>query len=79
MTFLCELLGWFGLFAILLAYYLLSSHKLSVDSSKYNVLNALGASGVLVNALYRNAWPIVGLEAVWALIGLYGWLKKRRG
>ena len=76
--FLLEVIGWLGCLFILLAYYFLSQKKWLADSSMYNFFNFFGASCVMINALAHRAWPIVGLEAVWAIIGLKGWLEARK-
>lgn len=70
-----EIVGWVGTAAILVAYLLNSTKKLSVDDKKYQVLNIVGAIGIIVNSSHHGAIPSVGLNVVWLLIGFYGLLK----
>jgi hypothetical protein len=73
-----EIVGWIGTGAILVAYLLNSTKKLSVDDKKYQILNIVGAIGIIINSSYHGAIPSVGLNIVWLLIGFYGLLKVAR-
>ncbi len=70
-----ETIGWVGTAAILLAYLLNSTKKLSVDDRKYQILNIVGAVGIIINSGIHGAIPSVGLNVIWLLIGFYGLLK----
>lgn len=70
-----EIIGWMGTGAILLAYLLLSSGKLESNSKEYQLLNLIGAMGIIANSAIHGALPSVGLNIAWLLIALYG-LKK---
>jgi len=70
-----EIIGWAGTGAILLAYLLNSTKRLSVDDKKYQILNIVGAVGIIINSGIHGAIPSVGLNIVWLLIGFYGLLK----
>jgi len=45
-----EIIGWVGTSAILLAYLLVSTEKLSSNSKKYHLLNLFGAVGIIINS-----------------------------
>jgi hypothetical protein len=70
-----EIIGWIGTLAILVAYLLNSTKKLSVDDKRYQILNIVGAIGIIINSGIHRAIPSVGLNTVWLLIGIYGLLK----
>ncbi|KKQ53378.1 hypothetical protein A2865_03725 [Candidatus Woesebacteria bacterium RIFCSPHIGHO2_01_FULL_39_17] len=70
-----EVVGWIGTFAILLAYYLVSTKKLSADNRRYQILNVVGAIGIIINSGVHGVIPSVGLNTAWLLIGLYGLIK----
>ena len=78
MDFMIEAIGWLGCFLILIAYFALSQKKWSVHSQNYIFFNIAGATFVLLNALAHRAWPIVILEALWAIVGLKNFLKVRK-
>jgi hypothetical protein len=70
-----EIIGWAGTAAILLAYFLNSTKKLTVDDKKYQILNIVGVIGIIVNSGYHGAIPSVGLNIIWFFIGLYGLMR----
>lgn len=70
-----ELVGWGGTFAILLAYLLVTTKKLSADDKIYQLLNVIGAAGIIINSSVHGAIPSVGLNTAWFLIGMYGLIK----
>ena len=73
--------GWAGAVMILLAYLLLSAHKLTGRSLLYQGMNVFGAAGIALNSWWFGALPSATLNVVWAGIGaIASWriLKKRR-
>jgi hypothetical protein len=75
MTFAIDALGWIGVAALLSAYWLVSAQKTSGNSRTYQGLNLMGAALVLVNSLYHGAYPSVGVNAAWIVIGAYALAK----
>lgn len=73
---LFEIAGWIGTLIIVAAYLLVSSAKLDANSKVYQSLNLLGAIAVLANAWVHSAYPVVGLNLVWATIAIYGLIKS---
>ena len=69
---LYEIIGWAGTLSILLAYLLVSIKKLSVEDKRYQILNVVGAIGIIINSGVHSAIPSVGLNVVWLSIALYG-------
>ena len=65
-----DLAGWAGAAALLLAYGLVSSGRLSGRSSGFQLLNLAGAVGLLANGVWHGAWPSAALNAVWIVIGV---------
>lgn len=65
-----ELAGWLGAGALLGAYVLVSSGYLAARGGGFQLLNVLGAVGLVVNGAWHQAWPSVGLNVVWIAVGL---------
>lgn len=65
--------GLVGMALVLLAHFLLQISKLRGDGTTYQLLNAVGALGVVV-ALVANRSNLVAilLAVAWALISIYG-------
>jgi len=71
-----QIMGWYGVFAILSAYALnrfgiISAH----DSFLYQILNLTGSFGIVVSSYARRDFQPVILNIVWLLIALIGLAK----
>ena len=67
-----DVLGNIGVFLIILTYLLLQIRKLSSESLLYSVLNALGASLIVVSLLFDFNLSAFIVEAFWVIISLIG-------
>jgi hypothetical protein len=68
-----EWAGLIGVFLVLLAFFLLQARKLHGNGHVYQVMNALGALGVMLSLVFGpfNLAAFL-LEAAWFLISIYG-------
>lgn len=64
------LLGTAGAACILSGFLLVQRHAWSPDSLRYDVLNLIGSSLLLVYGWIGEAWPFVVLNGVWAAYSL---------
>ena len=67
---LVDAAGWAGAAALLLAYGLVSSGRLDGRGTRFQLLNLVGAVGLLANGIWHGAWPSAALNAVWLVIGI---------
>ena len=65
-----EFFGWCGVVAILLAYCLVSFNVFSSMSLWYQILNCIGAVGIIFVSLYKRAYQLAFLNIIWAVIAL---------
>jgi len=65
-----EIIGWYGMAAILVAYFLNVWGVLSADSWIFLLLNLTGALGIVLISVQKKVWQTAGLNAVWAVIAL---------
>lgn len=65
-----DILGWYGVLAILLAYGLLSFKVIESDMLAYQLLNLTGAVGLVIIAASRKDTQPVVLNLVWATVAL---------
>lgn len=80
MQHLIDILGWLGAGLVLLAYYWSSVANVLETQQKYmiyQVINIVGASGLVINSFYYGAAPSVILNLIWACIGMFATLKMR--
>lgn len=70
-----DVIGITGAIAILIAYFLLLTQKISSDSLAYSLLNFIGALFILFSL--ANAWNLtaVFIEIIWGVISLFGIIK----
>ena len=73
-----EIAGWGGAVLILLAYLLLSADRLTGQSRSYQVMNVLGAVGIMINGWWHGALPSTVLNVIWAAIGMVALWKIRQ-
>jgi hypothetical protein len=78
-----DLVGTFGVFVIILAYVLLQIEKIRSETLIYSLLNALGASLILISLYFNFNFSAFAVEFFWLLISLFGigkyFLKVKRG
>lgn len=60
--------GWYGVLAILLAYFLISLDIISDKSVIYQLLNLSGALGIVIVALSKKDKRPAALNIAWAII-----------
>jgi hypothetical protein len=71
MTFAVELAGWAGALAVLLAYGLVSTERVTSRSPSYQLLNIGGAIGLVINSAWNGAIPSAVVNIIWIAIGVY--------
>lgn len=70
-----QILGWYGVIAILAAYTLLVADVMTSDSTLYQFLNLTGAIGIVIEAASkRDRQPMV-LNSIWAIVALIAILR----
>ena len=65
-----ETFGWYGAVVTLLAYALISEGFFGANNIWYQLLNFTGAIGLTVVASYKKDYPLIVLNAIWAIIAL---------
>jgi phosphoglycerol transferase MdoB-like AlkP superfamily enzyme len=73
-----DLIGWVGAAALIIAYALVSSKRLSGQAIPFQVLNLFGGILLIVNTLYYRAYPSSFLNLVWAGIALATIVRARK-
>ena len=76
MATLIEVIGWTGAALVLVAYALVSTHRVGAQSWTYQLLNISGACGLVLNSWWYGAIPSVVVNVIWMGIGVYA-LRRR--
>ena len=66
---IADIVGWIGTSCLIFGYAFVSARN-RPPGLLYQLLNLIGAAGLLINALVHGAWPIVALNAMWFVIGV---------
>jgi hypothetical protein len=72
---LITFLGWYGVSAIVLAYFLLSFSYLDSNNIWYQILNITGSVGLIIESAQEKDYPSSVLNIIWAAIALVSILK----
>lgn len=67
--------GWLGVIVIVLAYALLSFSLLKSTDFLYQLLNGLGALGIVLEAIYKKDYQPAVLNIIWLIIALVAILR----
>ena len=67
-----DILGTLGVAVIIITYVLLQIERVRSDQLSYSVLNAVGASLILISLYFDFNLPSVVVEFFWLLISLFG-------
>ena len=71
MNLMADVFGWIGAVAVLVAYYMVSTHRVGGAARSYQILNAVGSVCLLVNTGHYGAYPSSVVNAIWMGIALY--------
>ncbi len=69
---LCDYVGFIGDGIIIVTYVLLQAQKVHSEDLTYSVLNAVGASMIIVSLIFKFNFAAFIVEFFWVLVSLYG-------
>lgn len=72
---LIVLFGWYGVFAIVLAYALLSFGVIDSTSLVYQILNITGALGIVIISFHKKNYQPAILNTIWMIVGIMAIIK----
>lgn len=67
-----DFIGIVGVILVLIAYYLLNTHKITAHNIYYQIFNLLGSFLILVSLFYAWNLSAVLIEVAWMIISLIG-------
>jgi hypothetical protein len=71
-----DLIGFSGVFLLLLAFFLNLTSVLKLNSFWYLLLNLVGSGLACLASVFLHYLPFIILEGIWALVSLVALLKK---
>lgn len=67
-----DLIGYAGVFMVLVAYTLLQARRMDGNGVLYPLINLIGAILILISLLYKPNMPAIVMEAAWAVVSVIG-------
>ena len=67
---LISTLGWIGSLLVIGAYGLNSYQKIKSDSLIFQLMNLAGGILLIINSMYKEAYPFTFINTVWVLIAI---------
>jgi len=78
MKILMDICGWIGSALILIAYFMISNHRVNSKSYVYQWLNSIGSILLICNTLYYRTYPVATLNLIWLGIGITSLVRIHR-
>ena len=79
---LIEIIGFSGMFLILLAFLMNKMHKWMHDDAAYDITNSTGSLLLMIYAVMLKSYPFLILNSIWFIVSMRGLLtglqKKKR-
>lgn len=75
---LIEMLGWIGSILVVGAYALNSYQKIKSDSLQFQMMNLVGGVLLIINSIYKEAYPFTFINSVWVVIAVSSLIKNRK-
>lgn len=72
------IIGFVGVFIVLVAYALLAAGRLSNDDMRYPVLNIIGTLGIAYSLLYQWNLPSMVTQLIWIAVSIVGMMRIAR-
>ncbi len=73
--FWIDTVGWAGGAMVVVAYFLISSGKVTAKSSFFQFLNLAGSIFLIINTYAKGAYPSAVVNVIWVGIALYGFFR----
>ena len=70
MEIFVSMLGWIGSLLVIGAYGLNSYQKIKSDSLVFQLMNLAGGILLIINRVYKEAYPFTFINTVWVLIAI---------
>lgn len=70
-----DIMGWVGSIEVIIAYFMISTHRIDANNIYYQLLNGTGAILLIVNTVYYGAFPSTFINIVWLVIAAHAIIK----
>lgn len=78
MELLINILGWIGSVLVIGAYGLNSYQKINSSSVAFQLMNLIGGILLILNSVYKEAYPFTFINSVWVVIAIGSLLRNKK-
>ncbi len=78
MELLINILGWIGSVLVIGAYGLNSYQKINSSSVAFQLTNLIGGILLIINSVYKEAFPFTFINSVWVVIAIGSLLRNKK-
>lgn len=65
-----DIIGWSGSAMIVIAYILISMHRVDAGTIIYQIMNIAGSALLIIHTVYYHTVPAAALNVVWLCVGI---------
>ena len=78
MGLLINILGWIGSVLVISAYGFNSYQKINSSSLAFQLMNLIGGIFLIINSVYKEAYPFTFINSVWVVIAISSLLRTKK-
>jgi len=76
-SLIVECIGWFGAIVVLIAFFLISTHRTDATKPIFHWLNIIGALGLIIHTSYNSAFPSAFVNVIWVGVAFFSLIKLK--
>ena len=76
-SIIVECIGWIGAIVVLIAFFLISTHRTDATKPVFHWLNIVGAIGLIIHTSYNSAFPSAFVNIIWVGVAFFSLIKLK--
>ena len=76
-SIIVECIGWIGAIIVLIAFFMISTHRTDADKPIFHWLNVIGAIGLIIHTCYNSAFPSAFVNVIWVGVAVFSLIKLK--
>jgi hypothetical protein len=78
MSIIVECIGWIGAIIVLIAFFMISTHRTDANKPIFHWLNIIGALGLIIHTSYNAAFPSAFVNVIWVAVAVFSLIKLKK-
>lgn len=76
-SIIVECIGWIGAIVVLIAFFMISTHRTDATKPIFYWLNIVGAVGLIIHTIYNSAFPSAFVNIIWVGVAVFSLMKLK--